>query len=350
MSTSQTLLVTGAAGYLASWIVAQLLEEGHTVHGSVRELQDQAKIQHLLQLAAQYPGRLKLFEADLLEAGSFDAAMVGCSLVIHTASPYFLAQPKDPHRQLIQPARDGTLNVLASVDKTTSVRRVVLTSSVVTLYNDACDVGAEAKHTLCESDTNTNRDLHHNPYAYSKTVAEQAAWEVHDRQQRWDLITLHPGAIFGPSLSKRTDATSVSMMRQFLNGSFLSGVPRLWLGLVDVRDVARAHIRAALQRHAGRRYIVVAESLPMLEIAKRMRPLDFSIPDNLPRRELPKALIWLIAPFIGMQRHYVARNVNRPLYFDNRRSREELGMDYRPTADTLNDHIRQIVSDGLLPA
>jgi nucleoside-diphosphate-sugar epimerase len=226
----------------------------------------------------------------------------------------------------------------------------VLTSSIATLYNDACDVSAAANHTVQESDVNLNKDSSRNTYAYSKTVAEQAAWEMHKRQERWELITIHPGAIFGPSLSRRVDATSVTMMTQFLKGSFRSGVPKLWLGLVDVREVAEAHVRAALLRHANGRYIVVAKSLSMLDIARQMCPLDFGIPDNLPRGEVPKALIWLIAPFLGMQRRYVVRNVNFPIYFDSERSIRELGIAYRPTVETLNDHCRQIATDRVLHA
>lgn len=350
MSSTKTILVTGAAGYMASWVVAQLLDEGHKVHGTVRRLQDQNKIQHLLELADRHPGKLKLFEADLMVSGSFDAAISGCSTVIHTASPYFLHKPSDLERQLIHPARNGTLNVLDSVNRTSEVSRVVVTSSVAALYNDACDVVPDVNHTVQESDINPNQDIHHNTYAYSKTIAEQAAWQVYGKQDRWELVTIHPGAIFGPSLSKRVDATSVSMMIQFLNGSFRTGVPKLWLGLVDVRDVAAAHIKTALIPQANKRYIVVAESLRMLEIANLMQLNEIDIPNKLPRKEVSKSLMWLIAPFVGMQRKYVARNVNFPLYFNNQRSKDELGLKYHSTLDTLNDHIRQINADGLLCA
>lgn len=348
MTQSKSILVTGAAGYLASWIVAQLLDKGYKVHATVRRIHDRPKTRHLLDLAIRHPGRLLLFEADLLVKGSFDKAMAGCSTVIHTASPYFLDKPDDPQKQLIEPARDGTLNVLDSVNRTESVKRVVLTSSIVSLYNDACDIGETSHHTVQEQDINPNKDIHHNTYAYSKTIAELSAWEHQAKQQRWDLVTIHPGAIFGPSLSKRIDATSINMMIEFLNGSFRIGVPRLWLGVVDVRDVAAAHIRAALLPQANHRYIVVAESLRLLDIARLIRPGDYGLENRLPRMEVPKALIWLLAPFVGMQRSYVSRNVNIPIYFNNRRSQQELGLTYMPVETTLNDHCRQIVSDGLL--
>lgn len=342
------VLVTGAAGYLASWVVAQLLGKGQTVHATVRDLNDHKKIQHLLDLSDRFPNTLSLFEADLLAEGSFDRAMAGCSVVIHTASPYFNGKAKNPQAQLVKPALDGTLNVLASVNKTASVKRVVLTSSIVALYNDACEVGAAAKHTVQETDVNPNTDIRHNSYAYSKTVAEHAAWAAQKQQDRWQLITLHPGAIFGPSLSKRADATSVGMMVQFLNGSFRAGVPELWLGVVDVRDVAAAHVQAALLPNTSGRYIVVAESLTLLEISKLMRVGEFGLKNKLPQGETNKALIWLIAPLVGMQRRYVARNVSYPVYYNNQRSKSELDIHYRLPQETFNDHIRQIVADGLL--
>jgi nucleoside-diphosphate-sugar epimerase len=344
------LLVTGASGYLASWVVQQLLVDGHTVHGTVRSLTDADKLQHLRKLEQQYPGRLRLFEANLLKPRSFDAAMDGCWAVIHTASPYFLDKPKDIQHQLVQPALGGTLNVLSSVERAADVVRVVLTSSIVALYNDACDLSLVADHTVRETDVNANTDQRHNSYAYSKTIAEQAAWSQQRKQKRWDLVSIHPGAIFGPSLSRRVDATSVGMMVQFLNGSFRTGVPRLTLGLVDVRDVAKAHIKAALLPQAGGRYIVVGQSLRLLEMAKLMWVKDAGLKDKLPRGEAPKALLWLIAPLVGLQRDYVARNVGYDIHFDNTRSQTELGVLYRSPSQTLNDHIAQIVADGVVRA
>jgi len=347
---SERILVTGASGYLASWIVDNLLREGHQVHGTVRSLRDEKKIQHLLKLQHEFPNQLTLFEADLMKEGSYEKAMIDCDVVIHAASPYLFEKPKNPERDLIKPAIEGTKNILRSVDRTASVRRVVITSSVVSLYNDACDIDASRNHTVSEDDKNPNRDPSLNPYAYSKTLAEQAAWDMQRAQKRWDLISIHPGAIFGPSLSKRQDATSVGMIIQFLNGSFRTGVPKLWLGVVDVRDAAIAHVKAAFLPTGNKRFILVADSLRLLEIAELMKVDEYGVPDKLPKSEAPKSLMWLIAPFIGMQRRYVARNVNHQLKFNNTRSKQELGISYRSPAQTFNDHIKQIVSDDLLQA
>ncbi len=343
-----TVLVTGAGGYLASWIVKTLLLEGHTVHGAVRKANDLSKLAHLHQLAESMPGRLRLFEADLLESGSFDQAMQGCTVVIHTASPYFLGKPKNPEQELLTPAIEGTRNVLQSVNRTDGVKRVVLTSSIAAMFGSAAEMSRAPSNMVQESDVNRTSTITTNPYALSKTLAEQAAWNIQKQQARWDLVTIHPGAIFGPSLSRRKDATSVEMVIQFLNGSFRTGVPKLWLGIVDVRDVALAHVKAATLSDASGRYLVVAERLTLLEIAKligRSRP---AVAFNLPRKEVPKALIWLIAPLAGMTREYVSNNVNYPICFNNTRSKEQLAIAYQSPLDTLGDHVQQLIDDGLI--
>ncbi len=347
-STSKTILVTGCAGYLASWVVKKLIDLGHTVHGTVRSLNDEVKIAHLWKLVRSSPDSLKLFEADLLVNNSFDAAMKDCDIVIHIASPYFLDKPKNIQKELIDPAVNGTKNVLNSVNKTSSVKRVIVTSSIVTLFNNARDLVKKPDNKVSEQGTNDNQDSSYNSYAFSKTKAERAAWEINQKQQRWDLITVHPGAIFGPSLSDRHDATSVNMMIQFLNGSFKTGVPNLSLAVVDVRDVADVHIKVALNASATGKYIAVGQTLTLLEMSKLLEVEKHNIKNKLPQRELPKILIWLIAPLAGMQRKYVTNNINYPVTFDNQRSLSQLGVQYYPSKETLNDHVSQLVNSGLI--
>lgn len=343
----ERILVTGASGYLASWVVEHLLREGLKVHGTVRNLHDRVKLAHLRKLAADYPHQLTLFDADLLVPKSFDAAMEGCTLVIHTASPYLIEEVKVPDEQLLRPALEGTQNVLGSVERTLSVRRVVLTSSVVALYNNAREVNETGSSLVKPDDINHSSSLASNPYAYAKTQAEQWAWQQQKKQHRWSLITIHPGAIFGPSLSRRVDSTSINMMRQFINGSFRRGVPRLWLGLVDVRNAAEAHMRAALNGEDQARYIVVSESLRLLDMARLIDAERFNITDKLPNSEAPKWLLWFIAPLVGMRRNYISNNVNFPLDFDSEASRENLKLEYFKPEKTLNDHVAQLFSDKL---
>lgn len=342
------LLVTGAAGYLGSWIVKTLLDEGHEVRGSVRDLHDQDKTRHLQALARQHPGRLHLFEADLLRPGSFDAAAAQCEIIIHCASPYRLQGWADAQKELIEPAVRGTEQVLQAATRSASVRRIVLTSSIVACSASHAETQQQHGGVLSEAAWNASSQLKVDPYALSKTQAERRAWALVEQQSRWDLVTLNPGAIFGPSLSFRVDAESVAMMRQFARGQFRSGVPDLQLGIVDVRDVALAHARAALRSQAQGRHVLVAEPRTLLELGETLAMLAPTLKPQLPRRTLPAWLIWLLGPMVGLSRRFVQDNVGLRTQYANAKSRDALGLRYRPVEETLADHLQQLQRDGLL--
>jgi len=342
---TRPVLVTGATGYLASWIVRYLLEDGRTVRGMVRDPDRATGVEHLHALAAEHPGRLTLHRADLLDAGSYAEAMEGCELVIHTASPFLLGRVRDPEKQLVRPALEGTRNVLGTVDATPSVRRVVLTSSVVAIHGDNVDMKSRGAFT--EADWNTTSSVDHQPYPYSKTVAEQAAWEICRAQERWDLVTIHPGLVLGPSLTTASKSGSMTTMRAFTDYSLTTGAPDLAMGLVDVRDVARAHLLAGFTPSASGRYITNARTVTMLGIGRILRK-RFGRSYPFPYTVVPKAAFRLVAPFAGYSREFVDRNVGWPLEFDNTRSRDELGLEYRDAEDTLADHFQQMIDDGLV--
>ena len=135
---SKPVLVTGANGYVASWLVKRLLEDGITVHAAVRNPGDEKKIEHLKEMAARAKGTIKFFKADLLTPGSYKEAMQGCELVYHTASPFTL-HVKDPQKELIEPAEKGTENVLNTAKEVPGVKRIVVTSSCAAIYTDAID-------------------------------------------------------------------------------------------------------------------------------------------------------------------------------------------------------------------
>ncbi|MCJ8313013.1 MAG: NAD-dependent epimerase/dehydratase family protein [Saccharospirillaceae bacterium] len=346
--TIKKILVTGASGYLASWVIKQLLDQGHIVNATVRSLKDEVKVKHLLSMQSEFKHQLNLFEADLMLEDSFTAAMSGCDTVIHTASPYYLDKPKDVYNDMINPAIKGTQNVLTSVNKIQSVKKVVLTSSIVALYNNACDYQSIKDNKVLEAHVNNNQNPNYNSYAFSKIQAEKAAWLMQSEQSRWQLVTVHPGAIFGPSLSDRQDATSVKMLIQFLNGSFNSGVPDLHLGIVDVRDAAKLHVITALNDNTEGKYIAVGKTLSLLEIGQTLDLKQFNIPDKLPKKVLPKWLVWLVAPMIDMQRSYIKQNVGYKIYFDNTRSAALLDNGFIDAKDTFNEHTKQIVASKLI--
>lgn len=340
------ILVTGASGYLASWIVRFLLEDGYTVHGTVRDKNNPQKVKHLTEIADREKGTLRLFEADLLQEGSFREAMSECRWVIHTASPFKL-RVKDPQEELVAPARAGTRHVLDTVNQQLQVERVVLTSSVAAIYGDAIELADKASGKFTEEDWNLTSDLKHQAYAYSKTIAEKEAWAIAEAQDRWQLTTINPSFVMGPSLSDRTDGTSTDFMLSMVDGRFKSGVPELYFGIVDVRDVAMAHLRAAFNDEASGRHILSNVEMSALEISGVLRT-EFGKKYPLPRRVLPRWLLYLVGPFLGLSWRYVSRNVGYPIRFDNAYSMEDLGMVYRPIEETLIEQVHDFERKGFI--
>lgn len=341
------VLVTGASGYIASWLVKYLLEAGHTVHGTVRDPAKSSGLEHLQALSKAHPGRLKLFKADLLAKGSYDEAMQTCELVMHTASPFVISGLKDNYEELVRPALEGTRNVLEAANRVISVRRVVLTSSVVSVYGDNIDGLQVPGGIFTEEHWNTTSTVDHQPYPYSKVVAEREAWDIQGKQSRWDLVTINPGLVLGPSLTKASASTSLVFIRQLANGTMYPGAPDLWMGVVDVRDVAMAHIKAGFTPAAKGRHLTNAANTTALEMGRILRR-KFGGKYKFPRFTAPKLLVWLVAPMAGLTRKFVALNVGYKIGFDNRKGIRELGLEYRPLEQTVCEHFQQVLDDGLL--
>ncbi len=345
---SRPVLVTGATGYLAGWIVKRLLEEGLTVHATVRDPSDKSKLQYLEALSAKSKSGIRYFKSDLLKEGSYTEAMSGCGIVFHTASPFTL-NVKDPQSDLVDPALLGTRNVLETANRTPSVQRVVLTSSCAAIYCDNIELKTIPSGMFDESMWNMNASLNHDPYAFSKTVAEREAWNIAQKQNQWDLVVINPSFILGPGIGPSTTSESFNLMRQFGNGKMKSGIPDIGTGVVDVRDVAEAHLRAAFLPGAHGRNIISGYNTSLLELAKALLPKYQAYP--LPRGTLPKWLIWLVGPIAdkSLTRKFVSRNVGYPWRADSSKGVRELSVTYRPLADTVGEMFQQIIDSGQLP-
>jgi nucleoside-diphosphate-sugar epimerase len=346
-NTSAPILVTGATGYIAGWVIKQLLEQGHHIHATVRDLTKKTGFKHLEDIATSSSGTLKLFEANLLNEASFDEAMQGCEIVIHMASPFLLTKFKNAITDLIDPALKGTENVLNSVNRTNTVKRVVLTSSIASTYGDAIDILETQNLCFDETHWNTTSSETHRPYPYSKVVAERKAWEMQKAQSRWDLVCINPALVVGPSLTPHTNSGSIEVIEQFGNGSTLFGVPPMWNGLVDVRDVAQAHIQAALNPSANGRYIINDKTLTLLEMGKVLKR-HFGGRYPFPRTIAPKFMFNLIAPLMGYTRQFVKLNVGYPIYFNSERSKQDLGIEYRNVETSIVEHFQQLIDDGII--
>ncbi len=337
---TKPVLVTGASGYVAGVLVKRLLSEGITVHATVRDINDVSKTYYLNQISQKLPGELKLFEADLLVKYSFEEAMEGCELVYHTASPFKLTVD-NPETDLVEPALVGTANVLESVNNITSVKRVVLTSSVAAIYGDNADIKDSSKGILNEEMWNSSSSLNHQPYSYSKTLAEREAWNIYKAQNRWELVVINPSFILGPGLSVEYSSESHNMFRKIFNGEFKMGVPDFRIGMVDVRDVAEAHFLAGYNSEAHGRYIISAESSSMWELSGFLKE-KYNNDYPFPKKLIPKSLVWLFAPIVGFKRKVVSRNIGYPFIADNSKSIYQLGLKYRPLKDTVIDFFEQL--------
>jgi len=344
IGTDHPVLVTGATGYVAGWIVKRLVEAGVTVHAAVRDPHDARKLAHLKAMSDVGPGTVRFFATDLLQSGSYAMAMAGCAVVLHTASP-FTTSVKDAQRELIDPALLGTRNVLEEAGRTPSVRRVVLTSSCAAIYTDAADCATAPGGVLTEAVWNTTASLAHQPYSYSKTLAEQEGWRLAKLQSQWQLVVVNPSLVVGPGTNPRPTSESFNIVRQLGDGTMKAGAPRAGFGAVDVRDLAQAHLAAAFNPAAEGRHIVSGHDTDLLALGQVLLP-TFGDSYPLPRRALPKWLVWLVAPMSGLTRKFVSRNVDHPWHADNRKSRQALGVTYRPLQESMDDMFAQMIAAG----
>lgn len=339
------VLVTGATGYVAGWLVKKLLDEGLTVHAAVRNPDNNEKLKYLDEAEKNSKGKIVYFKSDLLEEGSYAEAMKDCELVFHTASP-FTTEVKDPQKELIDPAKLGTRNVLEQASKTASVKRVVLTSSCAAIYGDNADLKEAPNGVFTEEIWNTSSSLKHQPYSYSKTLAEKEAWELNKKQDQWDLVVINPSLVLGPAINP-TSVTSESfnIVKQFGNGSMKAGAPNIGMGGVDVRDLAKAHFKAGFTPEASGRYIISGHNSSFVELAATLLP-KYGDKYPIPKKAMPKWLIWLVGPAINkaITRKYISLNVGLPWKADHSKSVRELGMNYRPLEESMNDMFEQLIS------
>ncbi|KAK4492377.1 hypothetical protein RD792_003182 [Penstemon davidsonii] len=263
----KTVAVTGASGYIASWLVKFLLEKGYTVKASVRDLSDPKKTEHLLALDGAKE-RLHLIKANLLEEGSFDAVVDGCDGVFHTASPFYHTV-KDPQAELIDPALKGTLNVLESCAKTPSVKKVVLTSSVAAVANNG---KPRTPDVVVDETWWSDPDFCKQTqmwYVLSKTLAEDAAWKF-VKEKGLDLVVINPAMVIGPLLQPTLNTSSAAMLN-LIKGA--ETYPDATFGWVNVKDVALAHILAYENPSANGRYCMVETVAHYSEVVNILREL-----------------------------------------------------------------------------
>jgi nucleoside-diphosphate-sugar epimerase len=223
----------------------------------------------------------------------------------------------------------------------------VLTASAATIYGDGADITGKPGGVFTPDDWNTTSTPDHQPYSYSKTIAEKEAWKICGEQNRWDLVTIHPGLVLGPSLTSRTDSTSIDFVMSIMKGQFRAGAPQLWFGTVDVRDVAKLHIEAGFNPSAKGRYIAIEDSYSIPEITGIVKS---KVGSEYPvsSRKIPGFLMYMAGPMMGFTMKYVKRNLGYKIRFDNSATIRDFNFKFRPIDETLRDHFEQIKKDGLI--
>jgi len=339
-----TVLVTGGAGYVGSWVSKMLLEKGYTVRITVRDKSKNDKYNHLLKFEETSGGILEIWEANLLIAESFNSAAEGCSSIIHIASPFTL-RFKDPQKDLIDPALIGTRNVLSAATRSTTVKKIILTSSVAAIHGDNIDMKELGISEFSEEHFNYSSSVKHQPYSFSKVLAEKEAWTISKTQSKWKLIVINPAFVMGPSLTKTSNSESLNFMKNMLNGKYYTGAPNLMFGYVDVRDVANAHILALESKTANGRHIVSERTTDVYSFSKLIKTI-YGNKYKLPLIKSPKFMLYFVGWIFNLTIKFIKRNVDYDIKFNNTKSKNELGLNYIKLEDTIKDMVTQMQENG----
>jgi len=337
------VLVTGGSGFIGSHSILQLLAAGHEVGATVRSLKRESDVRALLRAGGAEPGdRLSFFAADLENDAGWREAVDGCDYVLHVASPLPPSVPKHED-ELIVPAREGTLRVLRA-SRDTGVKRVVLTSSFA-----AIGYGHKVRTTpFTESDWSNLDGDDISAYAKSKTLAERAAWDFIAKEGgSLELSVVNPVGVFGPVLGPDY-STSILLVQRLMDGA-LPGCPRLYFGVVDVRDVADLHIRAMTSPAAkGERFLAVAgDFMSMVGIAKVLKEGMGAAAKRVPTRQLPNWLVRLASlrdPAVKL----ITPELGKVKNATNEKARRLLGWAPRSNQEALVATAESLVRLGLL--
>lgn len=318
---SNTVLVTGASGYVACHCVKLLLDSGYKVRGTVRNLKDSKKISPLEKLPGAENG-LELVEADLCQSEPWKKAVAGCDYVLHVASPFPAGAVSSPET-LIRTAKEGSLNVLKAASESGTVKRVVLTSSMLAVSRGhSADRGDKP---FTEEDWTVPDGHGVTAYDKSKVLAEKAAWEFMESikdSSPMELTVLCPGFIIGPLLHK-TECASAATIKMLLSGT-KNFIPKVSFAFIDVRDVARAHVAAMTAPPAAGKRIIIFNQIEWMEkvamaLSQEFGPQGYKVPTRVAWFLEP----WIASFFDGMIRAMLPR-VGVELKINNSRMKEIL--------------------------
>ena len=344
MDKKGIVAVTGATGFVGSFVCKALRDAGWKVRACVRDPNNKERVAHLAGLGVE------LVRGELLEARSFVEAFRGAVAVVHCAAVVEIGRVSDPARQVIAPSVEGVRNVLACVAEAGTVRVLVHTSSIAAVHRRGR--GETVAHT--ESDWNDWATLGSDPYGVAKTEAERLVWEWHKTHGEVLVRVVNPTVVIGPVMSKTHTKSSAVFMREAV---FNNSVAPFWASWVDVRDVAEAHVRALelpASEGAIHRFIVSSDA-PSFQATR----IGAMAQAQLPQYKLqtpPKYASWLVVLLVLLSYlPLVGRFVLTPLErssltwrerVSNAKAKKVLGMRFRPIEETVRDGVLSVIDQG----
>jgi len=341
--SGELVLVTGGSGFIGAHAIVALLNAGYRVRTTVRSLTREAEVRAMVkQGGAEAGDALTVIAADLLRDAGWPEALAGCDFVLHLASPFPVVEPKNAD-DLIRPAREGALRVLAAA-RDVGVKRVVLTSSFAAVgYSPRSGDGPYTETDWTDADAPGL-----SAYVRSKTLAERAAWEfIRTEGRGLELAVVNPVGVLGPVLAADY-SSSIRLLDTLLKGQ-IPAVPNISFSLVDVRDVVDLHLRAMTNpAAAGERFLAVAgEAMSMPEIARLLRAELPEVSRRVPRMTLPDALVRFGALFSPTLRGLISQ-LGRPKEASNAKARELLGWQPRSNREAIEATVESLADLGLL--
>ena len=335
----ETVLVTGGTGFIGLHCLQQLLDSGYKVRTTIRSENRKSEVIDSMNKHSKYPENLEIFIADLLEDEGWKEAVTGCDFVLHVASPFFLGEP-DNEDVFVKPAVEGTLRVLEACSNS-EVKKVVLTSSMAAVgYGHA-----KEKNIFSEEDwSKTDGEI--SAYAKSKTLAEKAAWNyLKDlpEDKKFKLTVINPVAVTGPMLTDDIGSSNDFLLK-LINGS-MPACPKIHMGYIDVRDVAKAHISAMTnERTDGERILLSEREMFFAEVGTILKDAGF---EKSPTKEMPNFLVKFMAIFVKELKGLLP-SLNRIGEVDKTKAKKFFDWKLVTTEESVIESAKQLKEMGLM--
>ena len=334
----ETVLVTGGTGFIGLHCLQQLLDKGYKVRTTIRSESRKQEVLEAMKKHSSNCENLEFYIADLLKDDGWKEAIEGSKYVLHVASPFFLGEPENED-VFIKPAVEGTLRVLKACADA-DVQKVVLTSSFA-----AVGYGHPREKQVYTEEDWSSVEGEISAYAKSKTLAEKAAWEFVENleeSKKFDLTVINPVAVTGPMLTSDIGSSNDFLLK-LISGS-MPACPKIHMGYIDVRDVAKAHIFSMTEEKTnGERIIVSENEMFFAEVGKTLNEAGFK---KSPTKELPNFLVKIMSFFVGELKTLISA-LDRRGDIDKTKAERFFNWEYISTEQSVTETAQQLQEMGL---